>query len=533
MNYQLIKEDDKAFHIKHPDGTSFRVAKKGLSKEGIKRIQKLPHFDDGGFVQADMAAQTPDPSSINPQFGFTPDANAPGLDTLANALTAHPPAEQSAQTNQEAANLAQEMENSGHVVMPEDKSETPQSQPQSSEPVQASANQGSQGEVNPAAFNMYGGIEGAYNEGVSGLNEMAKAQSEQAKADQQAWGNYQNQQAQFQQQFQEQQNQLKAENDKLTQAVASSQINPNHYWQNMSTANKIGTAVSLFLGGLGAGMAKTPNYAMQMFQKNVDNDIAAQRQNLGKTQNLLSMNLAKYRNLYAAEDATRLQYFSMLKGQLAMNAAKSGSEMAMARAKMGIAAIDQQMAPIQMKLSMMQLQAKSLNGGIPVGQDTALQVLNPGYNPLRVVVNGIAYQAPDAKTAEQLRNVEALAGPVISDIRQLDKLGPEATIPGSAAWNTAHALRGRLATALPMLSGAQVGVSRINEAEINHLLETIKDPTKFTQLLHGGLRNNETIRNLENEIESQRVNKLSGYKPYGGVQFQPAPGPLPLNGNTK
>jgi predicted RNA binding protein YcfA (HicA-like mRNA interferase family) len=59
MSYKILKQTDKAFQIEHPDGSTFTVPKKGLSKSMMDKIEKMPGFAEGGpiFVSDPMTRQ--------------------------------------------------------------------------------------------------------------------------------------------------------------------------------------------------------------------------------------------------------------------------------------------------------------------------------------------------------------------------------------------------------------------------------------------------------------------------------------------
>ncbi len=55
-----------------------------------------------------------------------------------------------------------------------------------------------------------------------------------------------------------------------------------NWWDELSTRDKILGVISLFLGGFGAGMTGTPNFAMQIINKKIDDDMARQKAELEK-----------------------------------------------------------------------------------------------------------------------------------------------------------------------------------------------------------------------------------------------------------
>lgn len=70
---------------------------------------------------------------------------------------------------------------------------------------------------------------------------------------------------------------LKGHAEDFKQYINENPINPNHYMESKSTLNKVGTAVTLFLGGLGAGMRGGSNPALDFINRQIDRDIDSQK----------------------------------------------------------------------------------------------------------------------------------------------------------------------------------------------------------------------------------------------------------------
>ncbi len=102
--------------------------------------------------------------------------------------------------------------------------------------------------------------------------------------------------------------------------------------------------------------------------------------------------------------------------------------------------------------------------------------------------------------------------PIQEAVRRLDELGPSAAIKGSENYNAAQAIRAGLSTAIAGLKSSEIGSKRINDTESEKALEQIKDPTSFSQLLNGGVRNQEFFKDLARTAESVRNENLIGYK---------------------
>ncbi len=79
----------------------------------------------------------------------------------------------------------------------------------------------------------------------------------------------------------------------MEMAVKKSEIDPDLYLKKLGVSGRLLSSIGIILSGAGAGLSGQPNMAMQVFQKNIDRDIAAQQQNY---QNLME-NAVKQRDL--------------------------------------------------------------------------------------------------------------------------------------------------------------------------------------------------------------------------------------------
>lgn len=166
---------------------------------------------------------------------------------------------------------------------------------------------------------------------------------------------------------------LSAASQKLSQDIASSTVDPGRYWSNKSTGSKISTIAGVLLSGIGAGLDGTAkNMAWEALDKKVENDIQQQKIELGKKQTMFSDNLKQRGSLIDAENATRLQSYAILQGDLARIAAKSNNEIVKNQAMQKIAEYNDRMVPLQMFVAQSQsemqlkkqLQDQMKNGGL-------------------------------------------------------------------------------------------------------------------------------------------------------------------------
>lgn len=81
--------------------------------------------------------------------------------------------------------------------------------------------------------------------------------------------------------------------DAMKAAAKKSEIDPDLYLKRLGVSGRLLSSIGIILSGAGAGLSGQPNMAMQVFQKNIDRDIAAQQQNY---QNLME-NAAKQHDL--------------------------------------------------------------------------------------------------------------------------------------------------------------------------------------------------------------------------------------------
>lgn len=120
--------------------------------------------------------------------------------------------------------------------------------------------------------------------------------------------------------------------DTTVSDIESSKIDPNHFWSDKSAFGKVSAGLGMILSGIGSGMTGAPNLAAQFIQRQIDNDIDAQKANLGKKQNLLGYMLKKYGNIQEAAVATRAYLTASLAGQVGLAAARAGGQEAQSAA---------------------------------------------------------------------------------------------------------------------------------------------------------------------------------------------------------
>jgi len=92
---------------------------------------------------------------------------------------------------------------------------------------------------------------------------------------------------------------IDSKRQKLADDILNGKEDPNRYWHSLGAGNQVGTMASVLFSGLGAAIAGRggQNKALDMFQRNIDRDIEAQRQDLGRKKSILSDYIAQGNNL--------------------------------------------------------------------------------------------------------------------------------------------------------------------------------------------------------------------------------------------
>lgn len=155
--------------------------------------------------------------------------------------------------------------------------------------------------------------------GDSLIKDLNKQSKEEAHIAQQSVADQQNLMLQAKQNF----DTSNKEFQDLMKATQDQKIDPQRYWNNKSTLGKVSTVIGLLLGGF--SFSDKPNAAIESLNKSIDNDIDAQKAELGKKQNLLSANLAHYKNLDEAVNMTQAMQMNLVSQKMKEAAAKAGN----------------------------------------------------------------------------------------------------------------------------------------------------------------------------------------------------------------
>lgn len=440
MKYQLVGEDDKVFKIKHPDGSEFHIAKKAIGPEVHKRIKALKMADGGEVPENDSldVEQLPDESQA--------------------------PLDIAPVSNQELA--SQNIPNQQNPLIIEPMDRTPAVEQPAQAPVSAP--------TNPTDLSSdYAKIFAKESTGIKGVQS---AKANEAATQAKIYKEAADQIAQNQKNYQDEHAKLDTEHSQIIKAIMDNKIDPNRYFGNMNTGNKIIAAISIALSGIGSGLTGKPNMAMNVIQNSIDRDIEAQKLELGKKNTLLSENLRRFGDLNTATQMTQLQYNAATQAKIAQAVAQSGTQQARYEGDILLAGLDKQAAQMKQQFTLNRL-LMGQGGSNPDSLISYLRIADPAkakeMEARYVPGVGIGSVPVPDKIREELSAREGLQQQV-GKLRQWAKdhegsLNPEDISYGKALANSVQ-------DAYRRANGQ--GVFREAESEfVKGIVE--QDPTKF------------------------------------------------------
>lgn len=525
MAYSLLRDDGATYHLMDDAGTVLRVAKGGLSEAGRARILALPkaqRFADGGEVlnltgnpeldalltqtpPAAPSAQAPaplppeltpyitgvpeidsapplpqQPQEPMPWYGYFGAAGSGGAGGYAGASpslpAAAPPEQPPAAPPQPPAPPGMEAWNAALA-------QNGQPQAQSVGYTAASL------PPNPMA-GMGGRLSQIEQEGQAAANQQAQAEIQKGQTLANIQSGYQDSLQKQQAIRQKAWDDTTKEYQSAVEDYKNQHIDPNRVWAGKGAGQKMSALIGIVLGGMGQGVTGGPNQALEVVQREIDRDIDAQKAEIGKKQNLISMLYQKFGNIDAADAAARMYLGASIQSRVEEAAARAATPEALAKAKLFMAQMHQGLLGPAMQLAqfnyqmqftrMMVQQAQS--GGLPA-QYIRTDVTPPPLESPDMA--GIAKQqrelqertipgpqgklllARDPQAASKARERLAGATGFEETLRQMEALARDgAKLPGGTAKATYDRLRKTASTEFArMVMGGQPGENEIKMGE--------------------------------------------------------------------
>ncbi len=342
--YKFVSEDENMFHVEHPDGSTFAIAKSAVGPGVHKQIKALEpvKMAEGGEVD-DTPAQAviEEPVAAQPSGPVGPvGAGEMGdLSQYFQAPQSAPEAIGSAGPGMAPAPIRTPAQDEAQQAM------LPESQPMAAEQPtpQTAMNQAQMGALNAKenAIKQAGAVQaGTFQQEANTFDKLAQ---DQMKVDQESAKTLEP---------------LRARSQELFNGIQNGTVDHNRLYHNMGTGNKILAAISVALSGLGSGLTGKPNIAMDVIQKSIDRDIESQKIDIGKKQNLFSENLRLIGDEKAAAMATKAQLLSSAQAKIQSFAAQRGSAQANLQSQVMMTDLQIQKQQLEQKASMYALASK-------------------------------------------------------------------------------------------------------------------------------------------------------------------------------
>lgn len=313
----------------HPDGHMIHLSHDNLDEKQLHDLHKLP-FEDVKKLAKGGAVKAPGPKSEQDKIskGFK---GALGLADGGEVIQEHhnPEAKMLGEVPSEQAGILGSSQALPEGEQPADMSmEQEQANLVPQQPMQPQQQQ----QDLFGTSQKLGNVEQGLGEQEQGIKEQTSAESALGKKSAGVQEKLASNLQLVQEDIHKQTQSILNDNKMLEDEIRKGTINPNHYVQSKSTLSNIMTGIGLILSGAGSGLSGGPNLASEFLNKQIHNDIEAQKNNLENKSSLLNYNLKKMGNIQDAMKLTQANYMTLAAAELEKAAAQSKDPMAQARA---------------------------------------------------------------------------------------------------------------------------------------------------------------------------------------------------------
>lgn len=533
--YKLAKEDDKTYHVQHPDGSTFQVAKSAIPKRLHDQIKALP-MADGGQVKKD---DVPEPNKKNAkemQQGAT--SGGPTLSqawsNLKSGIQGYydggkfgDPEEEKPVTEEPVkapynvgdtivSPLLQQATSSPGVPALAEVGGTPATSPPGQitpGPLPVAGPPTMEQSLLGSSAALPGGAMGkGFEDTAQSIVTRTKANMGQAQEEQKNQADLTNKLAAAHVDAVNRTTTAQADYDQTYKDIGDGKIHPNNVWATGDIGNKIAAGLSIALGSIGGAMTgKGGNVALDIINKSIDQDIDIQKQNLATKHGLLAENIRRLGDARQGELYTRMQLTAASAAKTAEIAAKYGTPQALAAAQAQIGALNQQGYLYAQQQAMLgaqnQLYNPNSNG---FTSETLPAHIRQQLGGKLVEINGKPWVAKNEKMGDELNKAQAEIDPIDKGVQALNHL--MATPNSLEKFEEAKAHIADLSRRIAHYSGDRftdtqkeaIQAELSNPGDILNRLVTRK-PIASMKLMEG----------LKQELESKRENYLHGYKSAG------------------
>jgi hypothetical protein len=517
MAYRIIKDAEDHYQVMHPDGSRFTVPKKGISKQMHEKISGMPKLYDGGLMsdaELEQSAMIPksapsmpldsDLASVQSQIDDAASRNDNSSDTLLPLYDKKEQILNAQKAMMEAPKMPsqkelEEMAPSKEIKYPEEKTpEAPKKEPlkdQEAKPIEGIDQTLMPQMQSPdylTKFDPYA----SFRESQKAAKTLENAQlANQKMLDQNA--------ADFET--------AKANDHKEMQNfIDTHQIKQGNYWGSMDTGGKVMAGLAMALGGIGAGMTGGPNYALQIINKAIEDDLDAQKENRNSGLTTL-LQKGKDRDAVMANYRANLIQKVQDQNNLYTAQAKTADQKAAGQA------LDMKLQEMKNQYQLTADNRMTMNylyrKGIPTKAIPFALLNDEKVRRQLVDVNGTSYFYKGGADGAEIHNkMEANYRPIKEGILRLQELGRSTLVPGTKAYEEAQALSQMLPNAVAGFYSAAIESKRISDTEGHRAEAALSNPTSVMQAIVGGnVRGMTALREMNGIVDSSRQQNLSGY----------------------
>ncbi len=504
-HFKKISEDDHHAVLKHPAGHEIKISKKGLSKELSKQLAGLPmHMAEGGDV--DNPDKIYEDAMANDPVAVAPERAPAGLASDFGKHLRHGIENKVNLMKSVASPIIEGASDFYHGFVGDNEAPTPgSSAPQTvpSNPVitTPATQRAPQQQMPQMPKTDLKGMQGMMGAVGQGIREEAAAEGALGRQQAAIIAPVIEQAKSLNQLQQEKTNHLLEQRDLLKNDIANSRIDANHLISSKTDLGKISTAIGLILGGIGGALTGRENPAQKFLQSQIEQDIEAQKAELGRKENLLSANLSEFKNMNDAIAATRAGQYAIMEMEFKQAAAKAQDPIMKARAmqnanKWGIESTNMlmQLAQSQAQRDLMQVQ---MHGA-----------MKPGANPM-VAIQTMVPENQRAAAIKELGEYNAIQ----SQLSQLDKAMDAAFKNASLGEAVSSPLQSRLRKKqsfeklFPIVKA--IAGEKMSEGDAKNMIEPMLPGITTNQETHEAAK--ASLRDQLNSMIPGRTPILSGY----------------------
>jgi hypothetical protein len=467
--FTAIKRDANSTTLKHPDGHEIKIAHANLSPKMRGQVQKLDIHNpqklcEGGMSYADGGEVANQMADAQSGQGMTP---APDQSGQAQA-----------------------------VAPPADAPQAP-----------------TQDDSDPTGSNAYSqGIETGLAEEKAGIAGAAQAQSqegqEQAKALTNQIGNTQ----QLIQKHSEEYGKLEGERQAAIKDIQGNLIDPNHYWNSLSTGQHIAAGIGLALGGFNQALNGGSNLALDVIKNHINNDIGAQQANLGARKSLLEANLHQFGNLQDATSMTRVMQQDLVSNQLKLAAANAATPAAQANALMAAGKLDHDSAAELSQIAIRKTLAGQMQQQPQAMNQTPQSAINQNINKVRLAEMSGFISKENATDARKVLEAGSNVQDTLDEMKQFMQKGT--ALPLTARRGQAEALQAKAIAQVNHLAG----LTRLSGEDIAVINKQLPDLTSLLSGVTGQnqAKVNEFQKTISSQLNAHLKTVLPGFTPVSG-----------------